>query len=188
MTSSAIPRLTTERLLLRAWCDADLAPFAELNANPHVMRYMPACLTRKESDAMVDRLRTHFTRHGFSLWAVEERVGGKFIGSVGLMAPRFEAFFTPCVEIGWRLAAPYWGRGFATEAARAAAEFAFERLNLPEIVSFTTVENRASRRVMEKLGMTFETEFEHPALGAEHPLRPHVLYRLRNGEATAGAL
>ena len=156
----------------------DREPFAALNADLQVTRYLPAALSRKESDAMIERLEGHFERHGFGLWAVETG-DGACAGFVGLSVPRFEAHFTPCVEIGWRLAANYWGQGYATEGARAALAFGFDVLGLDEIVSFTAPANTASRRVMEKLGMTSDPadSFDHPTLPVGHPLRRHVLYR-----------
>ncbi len=171
--------LRTERLLLRRWTGSDREPFAALNADPRVMEHFPALLTPQESAAMIARIEEHFERHGFGLWAVE--IPGA-APCVGLSVPRFEARFTPCIEIGWRLAADYWGRGYATEAARAALAFGFETLGLAEILSFTATENARSRRVMERLGMTHDPadDFDHPLLPAGHRLRRHVLYRLGN--------
>jgi ribosomal-protein-alanine N-acetyltransferase len=175
----ASPTLTTARLRLRDWRDSDRPAFARLNADPQVMAFMPKCLSRKESDASVGRMRAHFDRHGFGVWAVEVTGGADFIGFTGLSIPRFTASFTPCVEVGWRLAAEHWDRGYATEAARACLAFGFGHLGLSEIVSFTTATNLRSRRVMERLGMTRHPadDFDHPSLPAGHPLRPHVLYR-----------
>ena len=172
--------MRTERLQLRRWCPSDLAPFAALNADPRVMRYFPTTLSRAESDAFAERIEAHFAEHGFGLWAVEVPELAPFIGFVGLSVPRFEAPFTPCVEIGWRLAAEHWGRGYAPEAARAALAFGFDTLGLREILSFTSVVNEPSRRVMEKLGMTHDPsdDFDHPALPEGDALRRHVLYRL----------
>jgi RimJ/RimL family protein N-acetyltransferase len=177
----SVPELRTERLLLREWRDDDLEPFAALNADPEAMRHFPKLLTREESDERVRQIREHFERHGFGLWAVEIRNGTPFIGFVGLSTPRFEPPFTPFVEVGWRLARQSWGHGFATEGARAALAFGFERLGLPEIVSSTVPDNVRSRRVMERLGMTRDPadDFDHPLLAEGHPLRKHVLYRLR---------
>ena len=173
-------RLTTERLLLRTWKPQDLEPFASLNSDPRVTKYLAKNMTREESDAMAGRITGHFTQHGFGLWAVEVIGQQPFIGFVGLANATFPAHFTPCVEIGWRLACEHWGRGYATEAARAALHFAFDQLQLDEVVSFTTVSNARSRRVMEKLGMSRNPadDFEHPNLHPDHPLRPHVLYRI----------
>jgi RimJ/RimL family protein N-acetyltransferase len=170
--------LQTDRLLLRRWIQADRGPFAALNADIRVMEHLPSVLTRAESDAMVERIDAHFERHGFGLWAVSVREGSPFIGFVGLAIPAFQAHFTPCVEVGWRLAAEYWRRGYATEAARAAVAFGFGTLALNEIVSFTVPENERSRRVMERLEMTHDPadDFDHPRLADR---RRHVLYRLR---------
>jgi RimJ/RimL family protein N-acetyltransferase len=173
-----IPELRTERLRLRAWRDDDLAPFAALNADPAVMRHFPALLTRAESDAAAGRIRASFAERGLGLWAVEVPGQAAFIGAIGLAVPRFEAHFTPCVEIAWRLARAHHGHGYATEGARAALAFGFTRLGLDEIVSFTALDNHASRRVMEKLGMRHAGDFDHPLLPAGHRLQRHVLYRL----------
>jgi ribosomal-protein-alanine N-acetyltransferase len=173
------PELQTERLLLRRWRDADREAFARMNADARVMEHFPAVLTRAESDAMVDRIEAHFAEHGFGLWAAELRATGEFIGYIGLAMPRFEAHFTPCVEIGWRLAAEFWGQGLATEGARAALRVGFDDLGLNEIVSFTVPANLRSIRVMEKLAMRCDGEFEHPLLPEGHRLRRHVLYRAR---------
>jgi RimJ/RimL family protein N-acetyltransferase len=144
------------------------------------MEFFPTPLTPDESNALVDRIEVHFERHGFGLWAVELRASSEFVGFVGLAIPRFDAAFTPCVEIGWRIAPEYWSRGLATEGARAVVQDAFEELGLEQIVSFTTPRNVRSRRVMEKLGMTHNPneDFDHPLLPTEHPLRRQVLYRL----------
>jgi RimJ/RimL family protein N-acetyltransferase len=180
MSTAELCEMETERLLLRRWRDADRAPFARLNADPTVMEFYPAPLSAEESDAMVDRIESHFRQHGFGPWAAELRETGEFIGYVGLAVPRFVAHFTPCVEIGWRLAAEQWGKGLATEGARAVLRYAFEVLALLEVVSFTVPANVHSRRGMEKLGMTYDPhqEFDHPLLAEGHPLRRHVLYRL----------
>ena len=181
MMPTVVPtELGTERLHLRRWREADLAPFAHLNADPVVMEYLPALLSRAESDAMVERIEACFEGRGFGLWAVEVVATGELAGYVGLSPATFEAPFTPAVEVGWRLAHRHWGRGYAPEAARAAVADGFGRLELGEIVSFTAVINHPSRRVMEKLGMTHEPaeDFDHPALPDGHRLRRHVLYRL----------
>ncbi len=177
---SGHPSLTTLRLCLRPWREPDLAPFAELNRDPRVMEFFPKPLTRAESDATAARIAEHFERYGYGLWAVEVVGAADFIGFVGLSVPKFEAHFTPCVEIGWRLACDHWGHGYATEAAQAVLAFGFRSLKLDEIVSFTVPANRRSRRVMERLGMTWTPadDFEHPQLADGDPLRRHVLYRL----------
>ena len=178
------PILTTARLRLRQWREEDLAPFAALNADPQVMEFFPKVLTRAESDAVAGRIRDHFARHGFGLWAVEAPGAADFVGFVGLAVPSFEAHFTPCVEIGWRLAREHWGHGYATEAATAALAFGFGDRALEEIVAFTVPANIPSRRVMGRLGMRRlpADDFEHPAIADGHPLRSHVLYRLRRAD------
>ena len=171
--------ITTPRLHLRQWRDEDLPAFAAMNADPIVMEFFPKRLERGESDALASRIREGFARRGFGLWAVEVSGVADFVGFVGLAVPSFETHFTPCVEIGWRLAREHWGRGYATEAARAALAFGFRELGLDEIVSFTAAINVRSRRVMERIGMTHtpSDDFDHPALPEGHPLRLHVLYR-----------
>ncbi len=174
-----LPTVRTQRLILRDWTDADFAPFAELNADPDVMRYLRAPLDRAESDALAERIATGLCENGWGLWAVEVAGGAPFIGFVGLAMQNFEAQFTPAVEVGWRLGRSSWGQGYAVEAARAALDLGFGA-GLDEVVSMTSVTNRKSRRVMEKLGMTHNPadDFEHPALPEGHPLRAHVLYRI----------
>ncbi len=173
--------LSTERLILRRWEDRDRAPFAALNADPIVMEFFTAMLSRTESDNFVDRIEDHFDRHGFGLWAAELKETQEFIGYVGLWPATLEAPFAPAVEVGWRLARQFWGSGFAPEAARAAIADGFDRLAINEIVSFTATINAKSRRVMEKIGMTREVgdDFEHPSVPPGDPLRPHVLYRIQ---------
>lgn len=180
--SADIPRqIVTPRLLLRRWRDSDREPFAAMNADSQVMEHFPNSLTRAESDARIERIERHFAEHGFGLWAVEVREGAPFAGFIGLAAPAFQADFTPCIEIGWRLAAAHWGQGYATEGAKAALAFGFETLGLDEIVSFTVPENVRSRRVMEKIGMWHDaaSDFAHPLLPPDHRLSRHVLYRIR---------
>jgi RimJ/RimL family protein N-acetyltransferase len=178
--NSVHPVISTQRLLLRAWRDDDLPAFAALNADPRVREFYPNLLDRAESDASVARIREHFDRHGFGQWAVEAVGVAEFIGCVGFWVPTFEAHFVPCVEIGWRLACEHWGRGYATEAARAVLRFGFENFGLGEIVAMTVPANRRSRLVMERIGMTRSAadDFEHPNVPTGHPLRPHILYRL----------
>ena len=173
--------LQTSRLVLRQWREADLEPFAALNADPEVMFHFPSPLTRAQSDALAERERIRISENGWGLWAAERVSDGAFLGFIGLAEHRFDAHFTPAVEVGWRLAREYWGNGYATEGGRAAITFAFEELALDEIVSFTTVGNTRSVAVMDRLGMTHDAadDFEHPLLPHDDPLRPHVLYRLR---------
>jgi RimJ/RimL family protein N-acetyltransferase len=179
--------ITTERLLLRRWFPTDREPFAQMNADSLVMEFFPGLLSREESDRGVDRIEAHFEKHGFGLCAVELRQDHTFIGYIGLQIPSFQASFTPCVEIGWRLTAEHWGTGLATEGARAMVRFAFETVRLEELVSFTVPGNIRSRRVMEKLGMTRDPadDFDHSNLPESHPFRRHVLYRLRRSDRRA---
>lgn len=172
--------LETSRLCLRPFRDEDRAPFAQMNADPLVMRFMPTTLTSDASDALAERIRAHHDTDGFGLWAVEERERPGFLGFIGLSRPTFDAPFTPCVEIGWRLAARVWGRGYATEGARAALAFGFEQAGLDEIVSFTIEANAPSWRVMRRLGMQRAEgeDFDHPRVPEGHPFRRHLLYRL----------
>jgi RimJ/RimL family protein N-acetyltransferase len=174
-------------LWLRKWSPGDRAPFAELNADPRVMRHFPALLSREESDELAERIEAGFARRGFGLWAVEIPGVTSFAGFIGLSVPGFEAPFTPCVEIGWRLAARHWGQGYAPEGARAALAFAFGVLKLEEVVSFTVPANRPSRRVMEKIGMAHDPadDFDHPSFPDGHPLRRHVLYRMARPPVSA---
>ena len=172
--------LETDHLLLRRWRPEDRAPFAAMNTDPEVMEHFPARLTRAESDAFVDRIEAGFAEHGFGLWALEVRGTGEFIGFTGLSVPSFEAHFTPAVEIGWRLARPAWGHGYASEAARRALATGFDGYQLPEVVSFTAVPNVRSQAVMRRIGMTHDPadDFDHPSLPG-HRLQRHVLYRAR---------
>jgi len=182
-----IEELWTERLHLRRWRVTDLAPFARLNADPRVARYLPSTLTRPESDAMVARMERHHERHGFGRWAVELREAPGCIGFVGLQVVEDQLPFAPCVEIGWRLASDAWGAGYATEAATLVLQSALGALGLDEVVSFTTVENLPSRAVMERIGMRRDRagDFDHPWLAVDDPLAPHVLYRTRRLPASA---
>jgi RimJ/RimL family protein N-acetyltransferase len=179
--SPAVPVVKTSRLVLRGWTDDDREPFASLNCDPEVTRYLGPAMSRTESDALVDRMMAEWQAEGHGLWAVVPLEGGECIGFVGLHVAAFEAAFTPCVEVGWRLARSAWGRGYAPEAASAAALYGFDKCGLDEIVSFTAETNTKSRRVMEKLGMTHDPteDFDHPNVGEDDPLRRHVLYRLR---------
>ena len=177
---SSAPELRTERLLLRRWLLSDRAPFAALNTDPQVIEFLSGSASQAESDERAARIDADFDLHGFGLWAVEIRDVAPFIGFIGLAVPRFELSFTPCVEIGWRLSADHWGRGYATEGARAALAFGFDVVGLPEIVSYTVPANLRSRRVMERIGMHRDPaeDFDHPLLPAGHSLRRHVLYRI----------
>jgi RimJ/RimL family protein N-acetyltransferase len=175
---SALP-IETPRLLLRQWRDSDREPYAALNADPAVMEFFPALQDRAASDAAIDAWSRQIEDLGWSNWAVETRGGGDFIGFIGLTIPKRALPFSPCVEVGWRLARAHWGRGYATEGARHALQAGFERFGLEEIVSFTALLNVRSRAVMERIGMAdSKCDFEHPALPEGHRLRPHCLYRI----------
>lgn len=176
--------IQTERLILRQWCEEDLEPFAALNSDPRVMEYFPAILTRDESDQLIKRLQTKIEENGWGLWAASLKEDEKFIGFIGLAEPNFNAHFTPAVEVGWRLASSFWGKGYATEGALACLKYGFEKLHLEEIVSFTTVQNMRSRAVMVRIGMHHnpEDDFDHPKLSKEHKLSKHVLYRIEKDE------
>ena len=184
VTLSAGTIVTTERLILRHWHDSDRQPFAAMNADARVMEFFPNVLSREESDALVARIENHFEKYGYGLCAAELRQTRAFLGLIGLNVPTFETQFTPCIEIGWRLAPDCWGQGLASEGARAIVQYAFETASLDQIVSFTVPANVRSRRVMEKLGMTRDPgeDFDHPLLPTGHPLRRHVLYRLRRSD------
>jgi RimJ/RimL family protein N-acetyltransferase len=175
------PELRTDRLILRGWKPQDRDPFASMCADSRVMKYFPSPLARDESDALVDRIEETFALRGFGLWAVEIPEAAPFAGFIGLAVPSFEAHFTACVEIGWRLAPEFWNRGYATEGAKAALAFGWDVLQLPEVVAMAVPANRPSLRVMEKLGMTRDPadDFDHPRMAEGHPLRRHVLYRTR---------
>lgn len=182
--------ITTPRLLLRRWRKSDHDPFAAINADPRVMEHFPKLLTRGESDALVERIERHFLQKGYGLWAVEIPGQAAFAGFIGLSTPLFQAHFTPCTEIGWRLAAEFWGQGYATEGARAVLDHAFRVLQLQEVVSMTAQCNLRSRRLMEKLGMTRreEEDFDHPSLPPGDRLARHVLFRIRAIPGTADKL
>jgi ribosomal-protein-alanine N-acetyltransferase len=173
-------KLETDRLILREWRDEDVAPFAALCADPRVMEHFPATLSLAESEAQVASLRERFAKNGFSFWATELKSSGEMIGFIGLNIPGYETPFTPCVEIGWRLAAAHWGKGYAQEGARASLDFGFDRLGLKEIVALTATTNLNSMRVMERIGMRrdLEGDFDHPRVPEGHCLRRHVLYRM----------
>jgi RimJ/RimL family protein N-acetyltransferase len=193
MPGPTIPTLTTARLVLRPWRDGDLAPFAALIADPAVMEHFPATLTMAQATTLAEGIREDMAERGFGWWAAEVPAVAPFIGFIGLSVPDFGAPFLPpgetVVEVGWRLARAFWGRGYATEGARACLRFGFEDLRLPEIVSFTATQNARSRAVMERLGMTRDPadDFDHPKLPPNHQLSRHVLYRLKRADRAAGA-
>ncbi len=170
----------TERLIMRAWREGDLEPFAALNADPIVMEFFPSTLTRQESDALVVRITAQLDTLGYGLWALEVAETGEFIGFTGLAVQTFPAHFTPAVEVGWRLKQSAWGHGYATEAALAALAYGFHEGDLDEIVSMTATLNVRSQRVMQRIGMTRDPadDFDHPNVPEGHRLQPHVLYRI----------
>jgi RimJ/RimL family protein N-acetyltransferase len=176
----ALVKLSSSRVCLRQWRDEDREAFAAMNSDARVMEFFRSRLSRVESDAMVDGIKKHFGEHGFGLWAIEVPGVAPFIGFAGLAVQRFRAHFTPCVEIGWRLAFEHWGYGYATEAAGLALGYGFGAAALPEVVSYTSATNHRSRAVMERLGMRRDPadDFDYPRFPEGHPLRPHVLYRL----------
>ena len=176
--------LVTDRLILRRWRRSDRAPYFAMHAEPEVAQFLLPPKSRAEANAQIDMFEACFKTHGFGFWALE-LIGAtseteRFIGFTGLFAPSFEAHFVPCVEVGWRLARPFWGRGYATEAARAAMADGFDRLGLDEIVAMTSALNARSQAVMARLGMNRDPadDFEHPRVAEGDPLRPHVLYRI----------
>lgn len=173
-----ICELETRRLWLRQWRPADKPPFAALNSDPRVMEYFPAVLSESQSNALADRCAAAIAGRGWGLWAAEMKDCGSFLGFVGLNVPSVELPFSPCVEIGWRLASRFWGRGYATEAAREALRFGFEVLDLEQIVSFTAMGNLRSIAVMQRLNMSMSEVFDHPEVPVESGLRQHCLYRI----------
>jgi RimJ/RimL family protein N-acetyltransferase len=183
------PTIETDRLLLRRWRESDKEPFAALNGDPDVMEHFPSMLDREQSDRLADQADSSFDEHGYGLWAVEVKGVHPFIGFVGLHLVGEEILAGGGVEVGWRLAKPAWGHGYAPEAATAGLRFGFEQIGLGEVVSFTSVGNANSRRVMEKIGMHCNPadDFDHPRIEPGHPLRRHVLYRLKAEEWRAQA-
>ncbi len=171
--------LHTQRCVLRQWRDDDFAPWAEMNADREVRRYFPSVLDAEQAAAEAGRCRDAIAQRGWGMWALEIPGEFRFAGFVGLNVPHYDAPFVPAVEIGWRLPRAAWDRGFATEAARAALEFAFKHLALREVIAIAVPSNEASLRVMQRLSMLRDAtgDFEHPRVEAGHPLRRHVLYR-----------
>ena len=170
--------IETPRLLLRAWSEEDILPFYNMGQDPQVMEYFPSLWSMELVRDFVERMKIQLVDKKYTLWAAEEKSSNQFIGFIGLNYPAWEASFTPCVEIGWRLASPFWGKGYATEGAKAVLDYAFNELNLDQVVSFTVPDNIRSRRVMEKLGMERDVEgdFFHPKVDPEHRFSKHVFY------------
>ncbi|WP_227317398.1 GNAT family N-acetyltransferase [Cedecea davisae] len=169
----------TERLILRPWREDDLPSFAQMNADQEVMRYFLKPLTGDESREYFESFRQRMIENGFGFWALEERSSGELAGFVGLNRPGYTLPFSPCVEIGWRLRKTFWGKGYAPEAAARALRVGFEEYGLESIVAFTALPNMPSQRVMEKIGMSREGEFDHPMVPENHPLLRHVWYKIR---------
>ncbi|MCM0606474.1 MAG: GNAT family N-acetyltransferase [Xanthomonadaceae bacterium] len=177
--------LETQRLILRKWNDSDLDILYQMNADPVVMRYFEKTLTRKESDKMLLRFEQLLTDHGFTFFAAELKSTGDLIGMIGLGSPRGEGlYFAPCIEVGWRLRPEFWGKGYATEGAQASLELGFNKHGLKEIIAQTAVQNTPSRKVMERLGMTYQVggDYDHPLVPEGHPVRRHVLYKITQEE------
>lgn len=185
--ANSMLELRTPRLLLRQWKQSDLEPFAKMNADPIVMEHFLSARTFEESKAFVERITECFNTKGFGLFAIELTDTGEFVGFVGLWPSQFDAHFTPCLEIGWRLAKEHWGKGYAPEGARRVLQFAFEELKLDEIFSWCSTTNKNSMRVMEKIGLLrdFDNDFDYPICPEGHRLRRHVLYRLKASEFVA---
>ena len=173
-------QIKTKRLTLREWLPQDSKPFAAMNSDPQVMEFFPKILTQTESDNLIEKIKANFTNHGFGLMAAELSDTKQFIGFIGLHVPSLATDFTPCVEIGWRIAKEYWGQGLATEGAKAVLNYAFQELKLEKVVSFTTKNNAKSINVMKKLGLKYERDFLHPSLPTNHALAWHVLYSTVN--------
>ena len=174
------PELRTERLLLWRWRATDVEAFAAINADRTVMEHFPSPLTATQSAELLRRIEACFEANGYGLWAVELAGESSLAGCVGIVPVDIQVAFAPAVELAWRLAPEFWRRGLAGEAAAAATRFAFEDLGLAELVAYTAASNLRSRRLMERLGMRRDPveDFAHPKLAPEHPLAPHVLYRI----------
>lgn len=187
---AAVPTIESERLILRDWRDGDLEEWAAMNADVRVAEFLGGPHSRERSESAAAEIRRKLANNGYDWWVVEVRGGAPFAGVIALQEVPFEAAFTPAYEIGWRLAFEHWGKGYATEGARAALAHAFTELRWPEVVAFTAATNLRSRRVMDRLGMANDpsADFDHPKLERGHPLRPHVLYRITNETLAVGDL
>lgn len=178
---SMTTHLETDRLILREWEDKDLEPFARMNADPVVMEYLPRVLDEKSTKRHMKEFQEHFKKHGYGFYVLETKDTGEFVGFVGLENTDFKAKFTPAIELAWRLDYEYWGQGYASEAARAVIDHAFNKLKMPEIVSFTVHDNTRMIHVLEKLGMKYQKgqDFDYPALKKGHPLGRFILYKIK---------
>ena len=174
-----IVELETRRLFLREWKKGDLKKFSELNLDPEVMEYLPEISSKEESNELADRIISRLSENGWGFWAIEIKRDHSFIGFVVLNEPKYELPVKPCVEIGWRLAREYWGNGYATEAGKAALEFAFNNLDVNEVYSFTSIANKRSQAVMERLHLVdTHSNFDHPSIPFDSQYREHVLYKI----------
>jgi RimJ/RimL family protein N-acetyltransferase len=176
--------IETQRLILRTWKHSDLDLMLEINQDPKVMEYFPSLQDLSGTKKLIDKINTHFSECGYSLYAVQTKDTDTFIGFIGLLTANFKASFTPATEIGWRLSSKHWNKGYATEGAKSVLDYAFNSLNIPEIISFTSIENTKSTRVMEKIGLKHNPsdDFDNPNLPSDSPLLRHVLYRLKKIE------
>lgn len=170
--------IETQRLILRQWKESDYAPYIQLNQDREVMEFFPSVKTEEESLANIEKISNQISSAGYGLFAVERKDNHQFIGFTGFSHPSFESYFTPCVEIGWRLSKDNWGQGFATEAAEACLKFGFSKLRFNNIFSFTSVHNTRSERVMIKAGMAKHGFFDHPLIQDGHILKSHVVYKI----------
>lgn len=171
--------IETERLGLRQWCESDKTPFAQMNSDQEVMRYFPSTRTPEQSNLLVERLSQAIDHLGYGFWAVERKDNKEFVGFIGINYSASGLPFAPCVDIGWRLAKPHWGQGFATEGALASLDYAFTAANLEKVLSITPTTNAPSENVMRKIGMHKCSEnFAHPEVPKEHALSEHVLYEI----------
>ena len=170
--------IETLRLILRQWRQSDAQPYVKLNADPDVMEYFPSIKTPGETLAQIDRISDYIDQKGFGFFAVERKDNRQLIGFTGVCEPGFNAHFTPCIEIGWRLSKENWGQGFATEAALACLDFGFGKLQFSEIYSFTSIHNNRSEKVMQRIGMNKTGEFDHPLIADGHWLKRHVVYKI----------
>jgi RimJ/RimL family protein N-acetyltransferase len=172
--------ILTERLILRRWKKSDTEPFVALNKDGEVMKYFPALLSEQQTLEFLERIDAFFEQSNYGLYAVEIKTTGEFIGYTGFAKPSFNSFFTPCVEIGWRIAKEFWGMGYASEAGKGCLDYGFKKLGFDRVVSFTSLLNVKSENVMKRIGMTKIGEFDHPNLQPSSPLCRHVLYEIKN--------
>lgn len=170
--------IESPRLLLRSWKDSDSEAYIKMNLDPLVMQYFPQTISQEDSLTHIKKIKTHFEEYNYGLYALELKEEKRFIGFTGFSHPSFESFFTPCIEIGWRIDSPYWQKGLGTEAAKACLDYGFQQLNMDKIVSFTSIHNTTSEKLMQKIGMQKITEFDHPKLDPTHFLCKHVLYQI----------